>query len=1488
MKLLLHSRSGISGMAVWLPLLLLSITSFGQTTRYVKTAASGDGSSWANASSDLQAIINASASGDRIFVAAGTYKPNRSIINTAVITEGNRNNSFVLKEGVKIYGGFAGTETTPEERDLMNEANSSILSGDLGGNDFENSFTNNTENAYHVVVGFGSLGTAELDGFMIKGGNANGNNGLTFGDYYIERNSGGGMCLAGASPTLRNLVIMGNTASSGGGISLGESSANISNSVFYMNIASTGAGIYASQSGYTLDTVLFNENESSGNGGGLVNTESSDCIIRGCIFTGNKGYNGGAIANQFGSAPKISNTKFFGNQATRAGGAAFELNSNSYFYNIAMYNNYAAVQGGAVATSSGSPIFDNVTISTNNSAKGGALYNDYRSLPLFRNSIVYGNTAGNGANVFNEQATAMPTFKYSIVEGTGSSWTGIGVNGGNNTATNPLFVSTASADYQLQAGSPAINTGNNAFVTYNSDINGVSRIRATTVDKGAFEYQNGNTVTVTPPVAIVPDGSGIVYVKSTATGSGNGSSWANATADLQAAAIAPGALQVWVAGGTFIPSRLPANPAVSDPGNRFAAFTFTNFIQVYGGFAGTETALAQRNLALTANATTLSGDIGVINTATDNTYHVVIIAGATFDGFTISGGYANGGVQSYYNTIAGEVILGTGGGIHTYGGTLSNLTIKNNYGINGGGMFAAGQGTISNSTISTNSAQNGGGVYTWSSRYTFNGVTFSGNSATGAGGGAYSSGMDDIFTNVTFQNNTSNSSGGGLYIDTNSKAKISASLFTGNTASSWGGGIYINEGSPSIWNTTISGNTALTGAGIYNTAYNSVSVPVITNVLISGNTGAAFANSKSAPFITNSTIAGNNASASAPSAGVYNQNGAAPVFRNTIIYGNMAGSTLKNVTNSSSTPVFAFSLVQGSASGWSAIGTDGGNNIDANPQFTGSGSYVLQPGSPAINAGNHLYYASYAAPNISAITTDLAGNIRLSGMPDMGAYEVQQGCDTPLPVAEDQTACSGQNVGILTAEGVNLKWYNTEVGGSPLAASEALVSGTYYVSQSFAACESGRVAVAVTVSTDPVQAYFRDADGDGFGIAQIYVFSCFQPVGYVTNDLDCDDSNASVGACSSTFEPIGIRISQCGTTIGFNTYIYTTEVDFASGYRFRIFDGENTYEIDTPFRAFKLNMLPVYSYDKTYVIDVAVFINGVLSQYGDTCTIYSPNFPITQVKGTQCGATISSFNTYIYANEVPLAQAYRFRVISGGNEEIIETAYKGFKLNMLSAYSYGTTYTVDVALQMDGIWGEYGADCQVTTISLPVTKIKDSQCGAVIAHSNTYVYAVSITGATAYRFRVFDGVSTQTYVSSIKGFKFNQLNTYSPGTTYTIDVAVNVGGSWGDYGAPCNVTLSGSSSRMMAPQNEEEAIMEMSVTAFPNPYTDTFTITGDFYEEGLITVQAYDITGKLLDNITVAPSEIEGIKLGQRYAAGIYNIIVSQGEEQKFLKMIKK
>ena len=146
-------------------ILLCTMWSHAQTTRYVKAGATGTGVSWANPSGEIQAMINASAVGDEVRVAAGTYKPNRLRTNTASIYTGTdaallRTRSFVLKAGVTLKGGYPANAAIGNEKWKPLD-NKTILSGDFSGNDAINTssivLSNNAENAISVVVISGNI-----------------------------------------------------------------------------------------------------------------------------------------------------------------------------------------------------------------------------------------------------------------------------------------------------------------------------------------------------------------------------------------------------------------------------------------------------------------------------------------------------------------------------------------------------------------------------------------------------------------------------------------------------------------------------------------------------------------------------------------------------------------------------------------------------------------------------------------------------------------------------------------------------------------------------------------------------------------------------------------------------------------------------------------------------------------------------------------------------------------------------------------------------------------------------------------------------------------------------------------------------------------------------------------------------------------------------------------------------------------------------------
>ncbi|MBN9349895.1 MAG: T9SS type A sorting domain-containing protein [Chitinophagaceae bacterium] len=256
-----------------------------QTIRYVKAGATGSGTSWTDDSGDLQAAINASVAGDQVWVARGTYKPKYRADNMSSANANDRNNAFVLKKDVKIYGGFAGTETTLAQRDLSVLANRALLSGDIGATG------DNSDNAYHVVISAGDAGTSELNGFTVSGGNADGIGGISINSQVLSNSLGGGIYNSQSSPILNNLIIKGNsTSTGGGGIFNLSSSAVLNNIVISGNTASFGGGIENFQSTTFLTNVTISGNTAS-SGGGIQNYSSSPTIHNTIIYGNSSGIN---------------------------------------------------------------------------------------------------------------------------------------------------------------------------------------------------------------------------------------------------------------------------------------------------------------------------------------------------------------------------------------------------------------------------------------------------------------------------------------------------------------------------------------------------------------------------------------------------------------------------------------------------------------------------------------------------------------------------------------------------------------------------------------------------------------------------------------------------------------------------------------------------------------------------------------------------------------------------------------------------------------------------------------------------------------------------------------------------------------------------------------------------------------------------------------------------------------------------------------------
>jgi hypothetical protein len=271
--------------------------------RYVDGGATGanNGSSWADAYIYLSDAISAAGWSDEIWVAAGIYKPDQSTAKPSGTRD--RTATFRIKN---LYGGFAGTETSRDQRDWRR--NKTILDGDLNGDD-TSGFAHRSDNSYHVASG-GDYSNI-LDGFIIKGGCANASSG--------EQAYGGGISTGNA--TVQNCLLTDNLARFGGGY---YGYGPLINCIFDSNKAyisgwdSNGGGIY--YYGSEVYNCVFQDNYATWGSGAYCYGDGVTFVN--CTFTGND-------SSQSGNALYIS-TWFYG-------GANL-----SYLYNCIFWDNSAS------------------------------------------------------------------------------------------------------------------------------------------------------------------------------------------------------------------------------------------------------------------------------------------------------------------------------------------------------------------------------------------------------------------------------------------------------------------------------------------------------------------------------------------------------------------------------------------------------------------------------------------------------------------------------------------------------------------------------------------------------------------------------------------------------------------------------------------------------------------------------------------------------------------------------------------------------------------------------------------------------------------------------------------------------------------------------------------------------------------------------------------------------------------------------------------
>lgn len=601
-----------------------------------------------------------------------------------------------MKSGVKLYGGFRGTERTIDERPTLGKAPyftyRSVLSGDIKGDDVVDGTnmlypanSTRSDNATHVLSldltpkpsnGNNNTYPTVVNGFTVIGGNADGTGEYGGGIYVFGANANGG-----GAYHIEKCFLLNNYAKGGGG------AIYVSSQVEATSTAST-----------IVDCVVYNniagERSGSVNLGGGINIVGAGTIFNSSIFNCE---GGGVLLSEKAKAVNVTVAR----NTVMGIGAADGVTSQVVFNSVIWGNSTVKQPTASIFRNCAS---DNATIAGEIDCFAISSESNGVNGPLFEAPSVLTSFDRD----FDWKKNAYPTWSWGILEG--------------SALIDPENLET---DY---TGLPA------------TDLAGESRKSGDKVDIGAYEYQH-------------LDAGRIRYVKP--DGTGDGTSWEKASGDLQkmidelAAVDASG--EVWVAAGEYRPTT-----QIIEGVQYAASFRMRDGIDVYGGFddENPEDSKSKRVKGdmpwIYTNETILLGADYENGTATwannqwnvtSSSRHVVWFAPMSgeedfksvtvLDGVTIKGGAANGGegLTDFATDKGGGVYMGlnatlqnsivtentskgNGGGVYVNAGrVVSSLIYNNSAATDGGGVFVSGAGLVLRSMITDNSAKNGAGVY---------------------------------------------------------------------------------------------------------------------------------------------------------------------------------------------------------------------------------------------------------------------------------------------------------------------------------------------------------------------------------------------------------------------------------------------------------------------------------------------------------------------------------------------------------------------------------------------------------------------------------------------------------------------------------------------------------------------------------------------------------------------------------------------------------
>lgn len=448
---------------------------------------------------------------------------------------------------------------------------------------------------------------------------------------------------------------------------------------------------------------------------------------------------------------------------------------------------------------------------------------------------------------------------------------------------------------------------------------------------------------------------------------------------------------------------------------------------------------------------------------------------------------------------------------------------------------------------------------------------------------------------------------------------------------------------------------------------------------------------------------------------------------------------------------------------------------------------------------------------------------------------------------------------------------------------------------------------------------FVDQDLDGYNNgfpATLVCYGSSVPLGYTSVNIgtDCIDTNKNINSnvvevfgngiddnCDGTIDEVtttsNLIATSCGVTItNLSTTLFAQPISGAQGYRFEVTNGTTVSVFETTLSRFNLlNITPGVLFSTTSTqnsVRVSVKIGGFWRPYGSSCIVNTPPVPnSTSISNPRCGSFLNDIWDSMFCYNIPSATAYRFRVRLGStiigtyDSPVNRFSFANIGVNNLV---FATGYTIDILLQINGVWRpdtEYGNTCLIITPPTPgVSRVTSPSCGSSTNNLWTTIFAIPITGAQGYKFVINNGIQFREIITPTTSFSIHSIpGGPVRGTTYTIRVDVLYNNSYVEGRELCTLTV-----LPTAVRQTNTALDVYEVKAYPNPYTAAFKLDMNTSGEDPVGVKVYDMIGREVESRQASVADIIDMEIGAQYPSGVYNVIVTQGDHVKSLRIIKR